>query len=188
MTPLLLDGTADPPRNRSVVGIRSPLDPLQELGRDADQNGRRARLVSAGGTQRLLVLGACVEVELLVGCHVPRTLLGPFHGWTRGGRAVPQMLSTRRSAASTARNSSMARCPTGSPSRVGSTALVCSVSTRVSRPSISIVGRNVASRADVEVGATSQVDSTSKSSDWTTTAYRCLCCSCPRESRGARRR
>jgi hypothetical protein len=70
------------------------------------------------------------------------------------------------------------------PSRPGSTAAVCSASTRVTRPSISTSGRKLAARADVDVGATSHVDSGSWS-DWTTTAYREPDCSWPRLRRGA---
>jgi hypothetical protein len=55
------------------------------------------------------------------------------------------------------------------PKRCGSTALVCSASTRVDRPSMDTSGRKVAARAEVDVGATSQGDSGSRS-DWTITA------------------
>lgn len=99
-----------------------------------------------------------------------------------------QRLITNRRAASTARSSSKPRCPTCSPRRLGSTALACSASTLVRRPSISISGRNVADRADVDVGATSHVESTASSSACTTTAYRLPACSWPRASRGALRR
>lgn len=101
------------------------------------------------------------------------------------GRA--QRSRTSRSAASTRRSSSNVRCPTLSPRRPGSTAVVCSASTRVTRPLSSICGRKLAGRAEVDVGATSQVESGSWS-DWTTTAYRGFRCSCPRASRGARSR
>src|SRR5699024_6435117 len=79
-------------------------------------------------------------------------------------------LITNRSAASTARSSSKLRCPTRSPIRLGSTAAVCSVRTRVSVPSIWMLGRKVAGRAEVDVGATSQVDRARRPSDCTTTA------------------
>ncbi len=52
------------------------------------------------------------------------------------------------------------------------------------RPSISTSGRKLAARAEVDVGATSHVDSGSWS-DWTTTAYREPDCSWPRVRRGA---
>lgn len=48
-------------------------------------------------------------------------------------------------------------CPAESPSRWLSTTVVCSTSTRVSVPSSSITGRNVAGRALADVGATSAV-------------------------------
>lgn len=53
--------------------------------------------------------------------------------------------------------------------RAGSIAAVCSAMTRVVRPPISTSGRKLAARADVDVGATSQVESRNWS-DWTTTA------------------
>ncbi len=65
---------------------------------------------------------------------------------------------TMRSAASTRRSSSKLRNPTLLPSRRGSTAAACSASTRVLTPPISTSGRKLAARADVDVGATSQVD------------------------------
>ncbi len=92
-----------------------------------------------------------------------------------------------RRAASTRRCSSKVSCPTLSPNRCGSTAAVCSANTRVTRPLISTSGRNVAGRADSDVGATNHVDSGSES-DCTTTANRDPSCSCPRTSRGARSR
>src|SRR5215470_20283271 len=76
---------------------------------------------------------------------------------------------------------------TKSPSRVGSIATVCSTRTLVGRPLSSISGRNEAGRADVDVGATSHVNRGSRS-DWTTTAYRCPCCSWPTVFRGERSR
>ncbi len=96
-----------------------------------------------------------------------------------------QRPTTSRSAASTRRSSSKVRWPRMPPRRAGSTAAVCSASTRVVRPPSSISGRNLAGRAEVDVGATSHVESGSWS-DWTTTAHRGLRCSCPRASRGAR--
>jgi hypothetical protein len=62
-----------------------------------------------------------------------------------------------------------AEVPADSPKRCGFTALVCSASTRVGRPLMDTPGRNVAARAEVDVGATSQVERGSRS-DWTTTA------------------
>jgi hypothetical protein len=94
---------------------------------------------------------------------------------------------TIRSAALTRRISSKLRCPTLSPSRLGSTAAACSASTRVARPAISTSGRKLATRAAVDVGATNNVDNGS-SSDWMTTAYRVPDCSWPRLPRGARSR
>lgn len=85
-------------------------------------------------------------------------------------------LRTRRSAASTCWSSSCERCPTRSPSRCGSAAAVCSASTRVTDPWTSTSGRNVAGRAEVDVGATSHVERGS-ASDWTTTANRAPACS-----------
>ncbi len=79
---------------------------------------------------------------------------------------------TIRNAASTRRISSKLRYPMLSPSRPGSTAAVCSASTRVTRPATSTSGRKLATRAVVDVGATSKVDRGS-SSDWMTTAYGC---------------
>jgi hypothetical protein len=46
-----------------------------------------------------------------------------------------------------------------SPRRLGSTAAVCSASTRVVQPPISTSDRKLAAVADVEFGATSHVDS-----------------------------
>jgi len=63
-----------------------------------------------------------------------------------------------RSAASTRRSSPKVRKPTLFPSLPGSTAAVCSASTRVLVPATSTSGRKLAARADVDVGATSQVD------------------------------
>jgi len=101
--------------------------------------------------------------------------------------AVNYTSRTSRSTASTWRSSSWVKRPTGSPSRDGSTAAVCSASTRVSRPSTTTSGRKLAGSAEVDVGATSNVDSGS-ASDCTTTAYRAPRCSWPRAPRGERSR
>ncbi len=89
----------------------------------------------------------------------------------------------RLSASSTARNSLVSRRPTDRPRRCGSTTVVCSTRTRVSRRSTTIVGRKLAGRAPIEVGATSVVLRSRNSSAWTTTAKRAPRCSCPRAPR-----
>ena len=71
----------------------------------------------------------------------------------RGG----QRPKTRRSASSTARSSLASSRPADRPRRCESTTVVCSTRTRVSCRSITIVGRKLAGRALVEVGATSVV-------------------------------
>lgn len=76
--------------------------------------------------------------------------------------------------------SSCVRCPTWSPRRLTSTAPSCSTRTRVRSPAMSMVGRNEAGLALVDVGATSTTDRGSNASDCTTTPYRRPCCSCPR--------
>ena len=95
----------------------------------------------------------------------------------------------RLSASSTARNSLASRRPADRPRRWGSTTVVCSTRTRVSRRSITIVGRKLAARALVEVGATSVVLRSRNSSACTITAKRAPRCSWPRvPRRGGKRK
>ena len=61
------------------------------------------------------------------------------------------------SASSTARSSAASRRPADRPSRWGSTTVVCSTRTRVCCCSSVMVGRKLAGRALVEVGATRTV-------------------------------
>jgi hypothetical protein len=89
----------------------------------------------------------------------------------------------RLSASSTARNSPASRRPADRPRRCGSTTVVCSTRTRVCRLSTTIVGRKLAGRALIEVGATSVVLRSRNSSAWTITAKRASRCSCPRAPR-----
>ena len=90
-----------------------------------------------------------------------------------------------RSAASTWHISSKVNLPTPPPSRLGSTAAVCSASTRVSRPSTSTSGLKLAGRAEVDVGAISHVDSGSIGLEHYGAA-RAPDRSCPRVPRGER--
>jgi len=60
----------------------------------------------------------------------------------------------RPSASSTACSSPASRRPADRPRRCGSTTVVCSTRTRVSRPPSLIVGLKLAARALAEVGAT----------------------------------
>jgi hypothetical protein len=95
----------------------------------------------------------------------------------------------RLSASSTARNSVVSRRPADRPRRCGSTTVVCSTRTRVSRLSTTIVGRKLADRAPVEVGAASVVLRSRNSSACTMTAKRAPRCSCPRGlRRGGKRK
>ena len=94
----------------------------------------------------------------------------------------------RLSASSMARNSLVSSRPADRPRRCGSTTVVCSTRTRVSRLSTTIVGRKLADRALVEVGATSVVLRSRNSSACTTTAKRAPRCSCPRAPRRDGRR
>jgi hypothetical protein len=73
---------------------------------------------------------------------------------------------TVRRAASTAVISRWESWPTTRPRRSGWIAAVCSARTYVVLPSTSISGRKLAGRALVEVGATSRVDSGSRSDCW----------------------
>jgi hypothetical protein len=117
--------------------------------------------------------------------HIYRGLIiSCANGFVHSVMSTCYRSSTIRRAASMRRMSSSLRQPTLFPSRPGSIAAVCSASTRVRRPAISTSGRKLAARADVDVGATSHVDSGSWS-DWTTTAYREPDCSWPRLRRGA---
>ena len=117
---------------------------------------------------------------------------GPIHGGDGGhedgydGRYLINP-RTNRNAASTCLISTLVRRPAASPSLRGSTAVVCSTSTRVRPPGNSTSGRKLAASADVEVGATSQVDNARKS-DCTTTAKRGPDCSCPLLPLGLRKR
>ena len=117
---------------------------------------------------------------------------GPIHGGDgrhEDGYDGRYLLNprTNRNAASTCLISSVVRRPAASPSLRESTAVVCSTSTRVSPPGNSTSGRKLAASADVEVGATSQVDNARKS-DCTTTAKRGPDCSCPLLPLGLRNR
>ena len=68
---------------------------------------------------------------------------------------------------------------TVSPKRPTSSAESCSTSTLVRLPRISMIGRTVASRATVDVGATNTTERGNRTSDWTTTPNRRPRCSFP---------
>ena len=86
---------------------------------------------------------------------------------------TPALSASRSlSAASTASISAASSRPAETPNRWGSTTVVCCMSTRVGVPDSSIIGRNVAALAVVEVGALSMVLSPNRSSACTTIAYR----------------
>ncbi len=104
--------------------------------------------------------------------------------WFFDSNAADQSPRIRLSASSTACNSPGSSRPADRPSRCGSTTVVCSTRTRVSRRSTTIIGRKVACRALVDVGATSVVLRSRNSSAWTMTAKRAPRCSCPRAPRG----
>ena len=89
----------------------------------------------------------------------------------------------RPSASSTERSSLASSRPADRPRRCGSTTVVCSTRTRVSCRSTTIVGRKLAGRALVDVGATSVVLRSRNSSACTITANRAPRCSCPRAPR-----
>ena len=102
-------------------------------------------------------------------------------------RLCAQRPRTSMSASSTARSSVASRRPADRPSRWGSTTVVCSTRTRVCCCSSVMVGRKLAGRALVEVGATRMVLRSRNSSAWTTTAYPAPRFPCPRTLRGAGR-
>ena len=123
-----------------------------------DRWARGADRASPGPRQRGRWVGLLLreqpDATVLQGCTMGRR-----------GVALPTHLhcrsSTVRNAASSSAISCSKRRPTQGPSRCGSTAVICSASTSVGVPSMSIPGRKDAGRAAVEVGATSQVGSES---------------------------
>jgi hypothetical protein len=86
---------------------------------------------------------------------------------------------TVRIAASMPHCSSELRCPARSPSRLVSTAPICSTRTLVSIPPISISGRKDALRALVDVGAIRTSERGRSASDRTITPNALPCCSWP---------
>jgi len=85
-------------------------------------------------------------------------------------RRTPYRSMTISKASSTLLSSAADSMPALSPSRWASTVLICSHSTLVRCPATTISGRNVAARATVEVGTTTTVFSSERSSLCTTTA------------------